>query len=74
MRIIKFGLPIVIVVAAVACTANQELRQHELLTADAGALPEATLIATRLYGPRRAISAPTTKTAGPRMAEAPLGR
>jgi hypothetical protein len=79
MKIIKIGLPLVVVVAALALSADQGLRRQEVLTADAGALPEATVIANKLYGPRLAQNAPVKSAskaaAKPRLAEASiLGR
>jgi len=72
MKIIKFGLPLIAVVAAMAYKADQGLRRQDALTADAGALPETTVFANKLYGPVMASNnamKPAIK-ASPRIAQA----
>lgn len=76
MKIIKIGLPLIAVVAVLSVTADQGLRRQQVLTADAGALPEATVIANKMFGPRLAKSSapktPAVKMAAAKPAPKPL--
>lgn len=49
MKIIKFSLPVIAVVAVLSMLADQGIQDQIRKSADAGALPEATVLFDKMY-------------------------
>jgi hypothetical protein len=62
MKIIKAGLPVIILAAVFAKIASQQLDARILATADAGALPETKILCAKLFAPGIMPRSQTRKT------------